>query len=221
MHHRHATERFGLAVAPSLIVLLFGLWALPAPEARADEDAFVYEGVYPCRKCHSMTQRDYYDDAYELWEKSPHAHALESLENEKGLEVASDLGIADPKTDERCLRCHVTAYGVDESQLGKFWAQEEAVTCESCHGPGERYKKVQVHAEDYEGALKLGFRDIGSREAVEKTCVKCHNSDSPTYKPDPMDRWHEWQHPSREGRLGVEGPAKKDRGDWVPDTPKG
>lgn len=189
--------------------------AVPVTSAGAGEP-LQYEGVYVCKKCHSMTKRDYYDNVYELWEKSPHATAMKTLANAQSKEIAAKLGIADATTDVRCVRCHATAGEADVAQQGKFYAREEGVTCEGCHGPGSKYKKKEVHAEAYAAALEVGFSHIKTKEEVLETCTRCHNPESPTYHADFLTRWYKWQHPTIQGKDGTEGPAKKDHGDWAP-----
>ncbi len=191
--------------------------ACSIPVARAaDGEPLQYEGAYVCKKCHSMTKRDYYDNVYELWEKSPHASGMKTLANAQSKDIASKMGIAEPTTDVKCVKCHATAGESDATQQGKFYAREEGVTCEGCHGPGSKYKKKEIHAEAYDTALGMGFHKIKTKDEVLETCVRCHNPESPTYHADFLSRWYKWQHPTIQGKDGVEGPAKKDHGDWAP-----
>jgi len=187
--------------------------------AAAEGDALQYEGVYVCKKCHSMTKRDYYDNVYELWEKSPHANGMKELSSQQSKDIGAKMGIADVTTDVKCVKCHATAGDADTSQQGKFYAREEGVTCEGCHGPGSKFKKKEIHAENYDEATKVGFSPIKKKEEVEKLCTRCHNPESPTYHADFMSRWYKWQHPTIQGKDGKEGPAKKNHGDWAPLPP--
>ena len=187
-----------------------------APARAADGETLQAEGVYVCKKCHSMTKRDYYDNVYELWEKSPHANAMKELSSQASKDIAAKMGIADATTDVKCVKCHATAGEADPATQGKFYAREEGVTCEGCHGPGSRYKKKEIHAEAYDQALTMGFAHIKTKDEVVKTCTTCHNPESPTYHADFLTRWYKWQHPTIQGKDGVEGPAKKDHGDWAP-----
>ena len=57
---------------------------------------------------------------------------------------AKKLGIDDAKTSSRCLTCH--AMDVPEAQRGELFDIENAVGCESCHGPAGDWLKP--HAEE-------------------------------------------------------------------------
>lgn len=204
----------GSAVLFAAVMTLAAVAAVPA--RAGDGDPPQNEGVYVCKKCHSMTKRDYYDDVYELWEKSPHANAMKELASQASKDIAAKMGIADPTTDVGCVKCHATAGESDPTAQGKFYAREEGVTCEGCHGPGSRYKKKEIHAEAYDQAVTMGFSHIKTKDEVVKMCTTCHNPQSPTYRADFLTRWYKWQHPTIQGKDGVEGPAKKDHGDWAP-----
>ena len=48
--------------------------------------------------------------------------------------------------------------------------------CEACHGPGGDYKAMNVMKDK---ALAVA---AGMIVPDEKTCLKCHNAESPTFK---------------------------------------
>ena len=84
--------------------------------------------------------------------------------------------------DWRCVKCHVTAYGADKSQLADSYRDADGVGCEVCHGPGSAYAQAD-HGPSNPERYKLGFKKLASLEERETLCVKCHNPASPTYKP--------------------------------------
>jgi len=142
-----------------------------------------YVGVGKCMTCHKMKARG---DQYSIWLASKHAKAYESLASEKSLEFAKALSIKEPQKSEKCLKCHVTAFGVDTTQLGEKFTVEEGIGCEACHGAGEFYSKASLKApkkweEDPKGMHKQVL-DAGLIVPTAETCVKCHNKESPTYK---------------------------------------
>ncbi len=107
---------------------------------------------------------------------SKHAKAYETLATDSSKAIATGMKIKDAQKSEKCLVCHVTGYGVADSLLGAKYSAEEGVTCEACHGPGEKYKPMKI-MKDKELALKNGLI-----EPTEEVCVTCHNKKSPTYK---------------------------------------
>ena len=143
-----------------------------------------YVGVRACRTCHSEPHGDFRLGAYGIWRDHYHAEAYRTLARPYARAQAQRRGIDDPTTDWRCLKCHVTAYGVAEDRLGPNYRDEEGVTCEACHGPGGDY--LEDHWEGTEGFASRearGFRIYRNIDEREQVCRSCHNELSPTYKP--------------------------------------
>jgi hypothetical protein len=135
---------------------------------------FGYVGATVCKPCHNLPKTG---KQFDKWMSKPHAQAYKTLANEQSQKIAKEMKIKDAQKSEKCLKCHVTAYGVPDSLLGKKYSIEDGVTCEACHGPGEKYKSMKI-MKDKELALKNGLI-----EPTEELCVGCHNKESPTYKP--------------------------------------
>jgi hypothetical protein len=101
-------------------------------------------GAASCRTCHAQ--------AFEIWSKSPHAHAVDSLapEQRKSLMCTSchsrdeqRSNPADPVTGVSCETCHgggrsyQTAVVMRDKELARlFGLTDAATTCGACHGPG-------------------------------------------------------------------------------------
>lgn len=133
-----------------------------------------YVGADGCKMCHKKADKG---NQYGAWAESKHSKAYETLASDKAKEFGSARGIANPQEAPECLKCHVTAYGVDASLLDKKYKIEDGVGCESCHGAGKEYKKIKV-MKDRAQAIAAGLVI-----PTEETCTKCHNEESPAYKP--------------------------------------
>lgn len=120
---------------------------------------FEYIGAAKCKMCHNKPATG---AQYKIWSESKHAHAMDAL---KG----------DEKKDPKCLKCHSTYYAVDESLIATL-TEDEGVSCESCHGPGSRYKSNSI-MKDKEKAMENGLI-----MPTKEVCITCHNSESPTFK---------------------------------------
>ena len=87
-----------------------------------------------------------------------------------------------PVESPECLRCHATGWNLTEEQKAEFlkpaFKIEDGVQCETCHGPGEKYRTLTV-MKDRQAAVKAGLI-LGD----EKLCRTCHNDQSPAWKPD-------------------------------------
>jgi hypothetical protein len=120
---------------------------------------YEYIGAAKCKMCHNKSATG---AQYKIWSESKHAHAMESL---KG----------DEKKDPKCLKCHSTYYAVDESLIATL-TEDEGVSCESCHGPGSRYKSNTI-MKDREKAMENGMI-----LPTKEVCIACHNAESPNFK---------------------------------------
>jgi hypothetical protein len=140
----------------------------------ADEPRYI--GSDKCaRMCHRGPKKG---SQLEIWEKSPHARAYKTMGTAESKEVAKKAGVTgDPQKAPECLRCHVTAYGVKKELVEPTCTYEEGVGCEACHGPGSEYRSLN----------KMKQRDLAVASGLvlqnEAVCVRCHNPESPTYKP--------------------------------------
>lgn len=118
-----------------------------------------YIGSKKCKMCHNKPATG---EQFKQWAASKHAHAMESL---KG----------DEKTNPKCLKCHSTAATAKPERIAGLTV-EEGVSCESCHGAGGDYFQTAI-MKNKEKAMEKGLIIPN-----EKTCTKCHNAESPTFK---------------------------------------
>ena len=152
------------------VLIAMAMMAVVSAPAAAERE---YIGSGGCKMCHKKEKTG---NQYGLWSESKHANAYETLASDKAKEIASGKGIANAQEAAECLKCHVTASGVDASLLGKKYKVEDGVGCESCHGAGKDYKKKKI-MENQADAVAAGL--IIPSEA---TCTACHNDESPTFK---------------------------------------
>jgi hypothetical protein len=137
-------------------------------------DQAMFVGVKRCKMCHMSKSKG---NQYGVWKASKHADAYQALGTDKAKELAAKAGVkGNPQESDKCLKCHVTAFGVDAALLGKTFVREGGVQCEACHGPGSKYIKMNV-MKDHSLALQNGLV-----VPDEKTCKRCHNEESPTFK---------------------------------------
>lgn len=173
--------------------LVFGLAASPpSSEASQAKKPNRYIGAQKCKNCHAAAESG---NQFDAWTKMKHAAAFAVLASDDAKKVGSERGVTDPQKDDKCVKCHVTAFGVPEDQIAKGFDKTLGVQCESCHGPGEMHMKARMAAAAAEGTEE-GFEDKSKAKkyaAVPKeeiiadppqaTCVACHNSESPNFKP--------------------------------------
>ena len=150
--------------------LLIGLSLLIAGAVSAQN--FRYLGADNCKTCHNKPEKG---AQYDHWVKDPHSQALKALSSEKAVEYAKSNGIANPATDDKCLKCHSTYHAAPEN-LRNGIKDDEGVSCEGCHGAGSSYR----------GPAVMRNRNIAVRQGLilqtEESCIKCHNSEAPFFQ---------------------------------------
>jgi nitrate reductase cytochrome c-type subunit len=162
------------------------LWAL---SDSTKVHAFV--GAEFCGMCHKSEK---HGKQLEIWKASQHSQAYQALLTDSANKIAKDKGFSTPAAKtEACLKCHTSGSNVDASLLGAKFKIEDGVQCETCHGAGADYKAITI-MKDKNLAVANGLQ---LHDDLNTFCVKCHNSESPTYKgaPDITAMWDKIKHP--------------------------
>ncbi len=143
-----------------------------------------FVGAEACGDCHTK--------AFDIWKKTPHAKAFESLKHpRKGMPDHKITRIYDPE----CLSCHVNGWhpqkvlryksgfineefadGFQEKEKFKFMQGQQ---CEGCHGPGSRHIQLINDAEN-DAEIEKAAKEVRVtlKMAKEKTCYECHDLDN-------------------------------------------
>ena len=138
-------------------------------------DASLYVGTKMCKMCH---KKEATGNQYAKWQAAVHSKAYANLASEEARAVAEKVGVDDPQKSPKCLKCHSTAYSFTESVVTAKVSVEDGVSCESCHGPGKKYKSKTV-MQDRKLCIEKGMV-----YPATASCVLCHNDASPTWKAD-------------------------------------
>ncbi|MCH8923002.1 MAG: hypothetical protein IIA67_07630 [Planctomycetes bacterium] len=153
-----------------------------------------FAGSETCAECHTS--------AHEVWEKTPHAHALETLTK------------LDPPRhhDPECISCHATGWNAQKyfPFIGGYESLKTTPLltdngCENCHGPGARHAAVEqgeLEVTNVEQAMLRQAQRLTLKKARD-TCLKCHDLDnSPDFhKPDVMESFRKyWEQVKHKGK---------------------
>ncbi len=158
----------------SFTVMVVGLFVF---DGFAQKKEFKYVGSAKCKMCHNSKKAG---EQYTIWENSKHSKAYETLGTDAAKAIGKKMGIDNPQTSEKCLKCHVTGAGQPKTMFEASFKETEGVGCEACHGPGSEYKSMKVMKGIWAGTMKGA--DYGLVDPTEETCKKCHNEESPTFK---------------------------------------
>ncbi len=138
----------------------------PAPHPQRETHG-EFVGSQRCESCH--------DISYDIWRRTPHAKAWETL-----VEL-------DPQRthDPECISCHVMGWHPTQyfPYEGGFWSEEQTphlvgVGCEACHGPGGNHVAAEMGSD---AALQEKYRSlmvITKEDSREHQCTSCHDLDN-------------------------------------------
>jgi 2',3'-cyclic-nucleotide 2'-phosphodiesterase (5'-nucleotidase family) len=108
-----------------------------------------YVGPESCRECHKA--------GYEIWLKSKHARAFETLEQQGH------------QYNPRCLACHTVGYMASDGYVNEeLTGHLKNVSCEACHGRGDHHNKI------------MAGQNLDGTKALMKapSCLDCHDQEN-------------------------------------------
>jgi hypothetical protein len=124
-----------------------------------------YVGSEKCKRCH--------DTAYDIWKKTPHSHAYQTLVDAKRP--------SNRQYDPECVVCHTVGFG----KVSGFVTDQKTphlkdVGCESCHGPCSVHVLNPNNAEWHKRINPWKYiTDAKKREDVtDQFCQKCHDTEN-------------------------------------------
>ncbi len=143
-----------------------GLGLRPVPHPLAETNGR-FVGSQKCMSCH--------EKSYDIWKKTGHAHAYDTL-----------VKLDPPRTaDPECVSCHVIGWHPTKFfpyQSG-FESKEKTphlidVGCEDCHGPGEKHTAAEMGSNEQLQAKLRKAMVITKEESKKQQCVSCHDLDN-------------------------------------------
>ncbi|MFO0925433.1 MAG: multiheme c-type cytochrome [Gemmataceae bacterium] len=140
------------------------LQVLP-PVAGLDKNVPVsYVGSETCKKCHKKS--------YEIWKKTPHSHAYQTL--------ADATAPSNRQFDPECIVCHTIGFGQQSGFVTEARTpQLKNVGCESCHGPASMHVANPNDPEWQKRINPWKYLPATSRTAaIDQFCQKCHDIDN-------------------------------------------
>jgi hypothetical protein len=130
--------------------------------------------------------------AVKLWKDSPvlqneyvtytrtdkHTRAYKVLFNAKSQRIAKNLGLKDGAHNAKiCLDCH--AHNIPEAKRGERFVFADGITCETCHGPAEKYiashvSPVSDPVAHHQANVENGLYPLNDAMSRAKLCLSCH-----------------------------------------------
>jgi hypothetical protein len=161
-----------------------GLAAFAAPPAPPQEkNEFKYAGIAGCstKDCHGADAAKGSPglNEYAVWKKEdPHAKTFTTLYKKPSVEMGKKMGLKKVTDSPRCVNCHSKIVPADSMMPGAKWALANGVSCEVCHGPGEKWLTPHATPKEsnwpHEKSVSLGMIDLRSLPVWAKECASCH-----------------------------------------------
>ena len=138
-------------------------------------------GVASCSSslCHGSIETwkdaNVLQNEYVTWSRTDkHARAYAVLLNDRSKDIAKKLGLKQPAhQSDLCLDCHT--HNPAPAQRGEKFAISDGVSCEACHGAGERWIKSHVEVKaTHQGNLDKGLYPTEHDVARVQLCLSCH-----------------------------------------------
>lgn len=148
-----------------------------------------FNGASSCKgsACHSKPGSDAppteTGHEYNIWkDNDQHSKAFDTLKSKDSAAIGEKLKISDVQTSDRCLSCH--ALNVKSDLQGDNFNLNEGNTCESCHGPSEKWLKVHTQKgwqDDMRAKMShdellhtWGLYDTRPLVVRAQMCASCH-----------------------------------------------
>jgi len=148
------------------VVIIAAIMIFAAAGTSALAQTPTYIGAQKCAMCHKSEKSG---QQFPKWDASKHSKSFAALSSPQAADAAKALGVANPASDAKCLKCHAPlADKVAELKT-------DGVGCEVCHGPGSDYKSMAV-MKDKSEAAKKGLKLYASADAIKALCLTCHES---------------------------------------------
>ena len=165
--------------APALLLLaaLLPAASLPAADAPAR-----FTGSPSCATsmCHGGAGELRHQTT--IWQKQDiHSRTYNTLVNARSAQIAAALKIPAAATSSRCTTCHAPFHDVPKAAfLADIIKPTEGVSCESCHGPAEKWIRSHTRPDfSHKDRVLLGLRDLNHLYVRANSCVACHQTVDP------------------------------------------
>lgn len=172
------------AVAGIVTLSVTGVLAIAAPPAPVQEkNAFKFAGLAGCstKDCHGAEAPKGSPglNEYAIWKKEdPHSKTFTTLYKAPSKAQGKALNIAKVHESPRCLSCHSKVVEPALVMPNAKWAVQNGVSCEVCHGPGEKWLTPHATPKEsnwpHEKSVENGMIDLRSLPAWAASCASCH-----------------------------------------------
>jgi hypothetical protein len=167
----------------------------PLPWEVAAREGFRNLGARSCSSttCHGSVRADSTNDnrmrrdEYLVWlEEDPHQRAHAVLSGERSESIFRNLGLSPDDQQyrqvmQKCIACHGMPVDLSSTDSSGKQLVYEGVSCETCHGPAEKWLKTHYRTDfislTAEEKSRQGLFNTNNAHQRARLCVACHVGD--------------------------------------------
>lgn len=161
------------------VFLCVALIAVPLlAEAQKARPISRYTGAQGCESSACHGGAGLHQNQVLMWNRKDfHRKALAILATSRSERIAETLRLPEGALSSRCTVCHSPMAAVPAERLIHPDHRDESVSCESCHGPAERWLRSHTRP-DYTHAQRVatGMRDLRNLYVRATSCIACHEN---------------------------------------------
>jgi Cytochrome c554 and c-prime len=174
---RVTLQGLGTAIGCILILTIGG-----QARGQSPGDGAIHLGVASCAgsNCHGSAERNQgssvAQNEFLIWSKSDKHHsAYTVLLEERAVQIARNLGLANAATADVCLGCHTDF--VPPARRGPLFQISDGVGCEACHGGSSTWLGIHISGARHSENLAAGLYPTEQPVARAAKCLSCHFGD--------------------------------------------
>jgi Cytochrome c554 and c-prime len=165
-------------------IVVLGAVAPPAEAQLAISKEHKYTGTGSCAasSCHGAKKPAAKpgdpDDTYTIWAaKDKHNKAYTTLTNKKSADIVAKMKLPKATETEKCTGCHALKLSKDQLTARAKYDIADGVSCDSCHGPAEKWLEGHDKGEKaWPHAKSVGVGMYDTKDVLKRAelCVSCH-----------------------------------------------
>jgi hypothetical protein len=114
-----------------------------------------------------------------VWtEDDPHSRSYATLYSSRSAEIARKLGLTNAYEARECTSCHTNDLTADQLTKAHRHTIQDGVSCESCHGPAEKWLAAHTRLEwrslSADEKAEYAFHDTADLSTRAQACAACH-----------------------------------------------
>lgn len=172
-----------LPLAALSAIAALSIAAVATPSTPRPQEKFKYASMVGCntKDCHGADKAMGSPglNEYSIWKaQDPHAKAFNTLYKKASKDMGAAMNIPNVTQSPKCVNCHSMIVPPENVVEGAKWSLQNGVSCEVCHGPGEKWVKPHATPKEsnwtHKQSVEVGMIDLRDPYDWTVKCASCH-----------------------------------------------